>query len=255
MIRRLNYTGRILIRRVDAQVTLGNEDGQLSFDAALNLGDYNLPSEAAVFVEAYRQTTWMRFDFDRIGAIQSPSDRRLTEFDSPEGILFRLKVTAPGTKHTLLAEADRIPLASLVEEETPRTPLLPVKPQKLGDEIYRVDFSSPRNRPLLLINSDAGEYSLIARSPAFMSLVYPAVFREILVRVLIVDEHDDYDSPEDWRSQWVRFAMLAPGLGEIPKADEAEDRFDWIEKAVALFAKRIQVRSKFAEFWREGSKQ
>jgi len=255
MIRRFNYTGRVLIRRPDTRVTLTNAEPQFAFDVDLNLASYNLPPEARVFFEAYRQTTWMRFDFGRVGAIQRPDDRRLIEFDSPEGILFRVKVTAPGDRHTLLAEADRIPLVKTEEQETPRTPLLPVKPQKLGDEIYRLDFSSPENRPLLLINSDAGEYSLIARAPAFMSLVYPAVFREVLTRVLVIDQHDDYDNPEDWRSQWVRFAMLSPGLGEIPKPDETEDRLDWIENAVSAFAKRIQVRSKFAEFWREGGKQ
>jgi hypothetical protein len=255
MIRRFNYTGRVLIRRPDARVVLANSDGQSAFEADLSLADYDLPAEARVFVESYRQTTWMRFDFGRIGAIQRPNDCRLTEFDSPEGILFRVKVVAPAEKHTLLAEADRIPLAKIEEEETPRAPLLPVKPQRLGDEIYRLDFSSPTNRPLLLINSDAGDYSLIAKSPAFMALVYPAVFREVLLRILIVDKHDDYDDADDWRSQWIRFAILLPGLGELPKADETEDRFDWMEKAVTSFARRIQVRAKFAEFWREGSRQ
>jgi len=252
MIRRLNYTGRVLIRRPDARVVLANPDEQIGFDANLNLVGYKLPQEARVFVEAYRQTTLMRFDFGRVGAIQPPNDRRLTEFDSAEGILFRVKVTAPGDKHTLLAEADRIPLAKVEEEECPRTPLLPVKPQQLGEEIYRLDFSSPGNRPLLLINSDAGQYGVIAKSPAFTALVFPAVFREILVRVLIVDKHDDYDNVDEWRSQWIRFAKLLPGLGEIPKPDEPEDRLDWIEKAVASFARRIQVRSKFAEFWQGG---
>jgi hypothetical protein len=154
-----------------------------------------------------------------------------------------------------LAEADRIPLAKIEEEQTPRTPLLPVKPQKLGDEIYRLDFSSPGNSPLLLINSDAGEYSVIAKSPAFVSLVYPAVFREILVRVLIIDGHDDYDDRDEWRSQWVRFATLLSGLGDLPKIDETEDRFDWIDKAVSSFGKRIQVRNRFAEFWKGGTRQ
>jgi hypothetical protein len=106
-----------------------------------------------------------------------------------------------------------------------------------------------------LINSDVGEYSVIAKSPAFASLVYPAVFREVLMRVLILDEHDDYDNREDWRSQWLRFAALLSGLGELPKPDETEDRLDWIDKAVSSFAKRIQVRSRFAEFWRGGTRQ
>jgi hypothetical protein len=255
MIRRFNYTGRILIRRPDARITVSEADGQFAFNADLNLAEYDLPPEGRVFVEAYRQTSWMRFDFGRVGAIQPAADCRLTEFDLPEGILFRIKVTQAGDRHRLLAEADRISLAKIEEEDAPRRPLLPVKPQKLGDEIYRLDFSSPGNSPLLLINSDAGEYSLIAKSPAFASLVYPAVFREVLVRVLIIDEHDDNDSQDDWRSQWVRFAAFLPGLGELPKPEDTDYRLDWIEKAVVGFAKRIQVRNRFAQFWRYDSTQ
>jgi hypothetical protein len=249
MIRRFNYTDRLRIRRSDVRIVLREQQGRLEFDADLRaLADYDLAPDSFVFVEAYRQTNWMRFSFGQVGAITPASSRVLSQFDSPHGILFRVKVTPNGDVHTLLAEADRIPLAHPEQSEGERTPLLPVIPRKLGEEIYRLDFSD--DRPLLLINSEAGNYANIGKSPAFVSLVYPAVFREILIRVLLVERHDD-DNSDDWKSQWIRFALLHPGLGDLPDRDELEDRSDWIEKAVSAFAKRLQTRAKFAEFWKE----
>ena len=89
MIRRLNYTGRIRIRRKDIRIKVRDEGGKLEFDADLaRLADYSLPPESLVFVEAYRQTSWMRFPFGRVGAIESPSQRRLDGFELPEGFSF-----------------------------------------------------------------------------------------------------------------------------------------------------------------------
>ena len=250
MIRRFNYTHRIRIRRKDTRITLRDDNGKFSFDADLSaLAGYELPPESLVFVEAYRQTNWMRFDFGQVGAITPQKNRTLSQFDSPEGLLFRVKVTPKGDIHTLLAEADRIPLMRPDQTEGERIPLLPVKPQKLGEEIYRVDFSG--DRPLLLINSEAGNYADIGRSPAFVSLVYPAVLREILTRVLLVEKHDDDSNLDDWKSQWVRFASLSPGLGDLPDPKETDERSDWIDKAVFAFAKQIQTCARFSEFWKE----
>jgi len=83
-----------------------------------------------VFVEAYRQTSWMRFDFRTVGAVTAPKDCSLTEFDSPEDILFRVKVTQANDTHVLLAEADRIPLTRPEPSDDKRIPLLPVKPTR-----------------------------------------------------------------------------------------------------------------------------
>ncbi len=251
MIRRFNYTDRIRIQRKDVRITLREENGKFAFDADLSaLADYELPPDSFVFVEAYRQANWMRFDFGQVGAITPAKKRDLSQFESPDGLLFRVKVTPNGDIHTMLAEADRIPLARPEQNESERTPLLPVKPQKLGDEIYRLDFSD--DRPLLLINSDAGNYADIGRSPAFMSLVYPGVFREILNRVLLIEKHDDDANSEEWKSQWIKFTSLHPGLGELPGPDDADGRTDWIDKAVSAFAKQLQARAKFEEFWKEG---
>ena len=191
----------------------------------------------------------MRFDFGQVGAIAPAKQRDLSQFESPDGLLFRVKVTPNGDIHTLLAEADRIPLARPEQTEGERKPLLPVKSQKLGDEIYRLDFS---DGPLLLFNSDAGNYADIGLSPAFMSLVYPGVFREILNRVLLIDKHEYDANADEWKSHWVKFALLHPGLGELPEPEDPDGRTDWIDKAVSAFAKQLQARAKFAEFWKDG---
>jgi hypothetical protein len=65
-----------------------------------------------------------------------------------------------------------------------------------------------------------------------------------------VDEHNDDANPNDWRSQWIRFASLHPGLGDLPEPEDADELGQWIEKAVAGFSKQLQVRTKFAEYWK-----
>lgn len=250
MIRRLNYTGRIRLQRSDIKIVLKGAPGAIEFNADLNnLTDYDLPPESLIFIEAYRQTSWMRFSFGSVGKVLPAENRKLTEFDSPEGILFRIKITKSTDTHTLLAQADRIPLTNPEESDSDLTPLLPGKPQKLGDEIYRLEFD---NGALLLVNSEAGDYSQIVRSPIFASLAYPSIFREVLMRVLVVDAHDDDADPDDWRSQWSRFAKRLPGLGELPEPDKSVERIEWIDNAVSTFSQRQNTLEKFVEFWQQG---
>jgi hypothetical protein len=254
MIRRFNYTDRIRINRHDLQITLKDKNGVLWFDADLmKIENYSLPPESQVFVEAYRQTNWMRFSFGTIGNLVPPEERSLNPFNNSEAILFRVKVTSSGNIHKLLAEADRIPLLKPEETEEDLISLLPVKPQKLGDEIYRLDFSG--DYPVLLINSDAGESRDIGYSSVFYSLVYPAVLREILMRVIVIDKYTDDSDMSDWRQQWVKFAKRLPGLGDLPEGDNHDDdRQIWVEDAVASFAKKLKLLSKFAEYWKKEDK-
>lgn len=250
MIRRFNYTGRIRINRADVRVTVRTQDGVLSFDADLStLRSYEeISPDSLVFVEAYRQTSWMRFAFGRVGALSAPDDRRLTEFDNEIGILFRVKVTLAGDEHKLVAEADRIPLQLSEQDEVEKSPLLPVKPERLEHEVFRLDFTQAG--PILLVNSLLGDYRSIALSRPFLSLVYPAVLRQVLTQIVLVDEHDDFENSTDWRSQWLRFASLLPGLGELPPEEDQELRTEWIERATGAFAQRIRSCPKFAEFWK-----
>jgi hypothetical protein len=77
-IRRLNYTKRKRIAQAHARVALIQRKNPPSeFEVNLALESYSLPAEARVFVEAYRQTTWMRFDYGTVAPISRPQVDRI----------------------------------------------------------------------------------------------------------------------------------------------------------------------------------
>ena len=251
MLRRFNYTGRTRIHREDVQISLNETDNALTFDVDLEgLRNYKLPVQSSIYLEAYRQTNWMRFEFGSVGAPIPPKDRRLTQFDSPEGIKFRLKVISADGTHKIHAEADAIPLITSNKEAATRKSLLPVKPQDLGSEIYRLDFDG--GSPLLLINKVIGSYNDVCLSPPFIALVYPTILREVLLRILVIEGFNDETLPESWHADWLKLACKLPGIGAPPEqSDDQDSKLDWINKAVASYAKSISSLDKFQLFWEE----
>lgn len=248
MIRRLNYTGRVKIHRSSVRLAVVDIEGGFGFDAHLDLDEYGLASDAQVFVEAYRQTTWMRFAFGTVGAMQIPEplDRRLTEFDSSEGVLFRVKVTQATDEHVLLAAADKIPLHEK-GSDSDKESLLPVVPMDLGEELWRLDFDP---EPKLLISKSAtADWNQLALSPLFQGLVYPEALRSVLTTVLN-NKHRDTEDEGDWQSKWLRFATLLPGMPvELPKEDDEDGAEEWVEDAIRAFSKKLLLRHKFSEEW------
>lgn len=250
MIRRYNYTDRKAVDRSDARVSIQEDSHR--FQAALKLDEYGLPEAARVFVEAYRQTSWMRFDFGTVAAILPPEDLRLDEFETLEGILFRVRVTATDDPSgRLLAEGDQISPARLPKTgEEGREPLLPIKPQNLGEEVCRVDFEG---RPMLLVNNQFGDWQALARSPAFVCIALPQALREILTRILYVEKYYETEDPADWKACWLSFATRIPG-SSTPPGEGEDDRFDdWVNEAVAGFARMQNMRERFNAFWAGGN--
>ena len=254
MIRRLNYTGRIRILREDARVLVTDrKDMPAVFKADLDLSGYGLPDEAEVYVEAYRQTLWMRFPFGTIGKLAPPGITELAEFDSPEAILFRVRVTSvDGAGGKLLAEADRIRGRKTEEQEEDVEPLLPVIPGELGAQVWALEIE---DEPRLIINKELWDWKAVALGPGFVSLVYPAVFRHTLGA--IIDEgYFEVDDPDDWRSRWLRFATLIPGVPDIPEdKTKPDDLKDWISEVVSSFCRHQGMLGRFLTSWRpEGAR-
>jgi hypothetical protein len=244
--RRLNSTGRRKILRRDIRTILTRSGGGLSFVTECELGGYGLPGDAVVAVEAHRQASFMRFEYgtvQRLGPL-STSPLRLGEFASPEGLLFRVKVASVGGHPgMLLAEGDCVPVVQDegLEESRRRIPLLPPKPQDLGQEVWRIDFSG--DGPLLLVNSRLDNWNDTARSPAFRGLVYPAALREVLTKVVLVEELPDEDEDGDtWSVRWMRFARSL-GAGDVPADDE--DREGWIQGVVEAFCRKHKFLSMY----------
>jgi hypothetical protein len=211
-----------------------------------------LAKDARVFVEAYRRTNWMRFDFGTVAQVVAPPDLRLTTFDSHEGVLFRVRVTATANNQgQLLATADQIsPVHKDQEGEEGREPLLPIKPADLGEEVYRVDLS---DAPLLLVSNQFGDWRALARSPLFVCMALPQALREILTRILRVEKYFETDDPSNWCARWLKFAATRAGSSDPPKEGE-EDRFDeWVDDAVSAFARMHGIKSRFNAYWSGGA--
>jgi hypothetical protein len=249
-IRRLNYTGRKKIKRADATFVIRERtDGPPAFDATLRLADYQLPGDALVFVEVYRRTTWMRFPFGSAGRlVLPPADQCvLSEFDTTDNLLFRVKVTSSEGRHgVLLAEADGIRACLPDEVEDDRQPLLLVRPADLGDEVWRLDFSG--SEVVLLIDRSVGDWRAAANLPAFRALVCPAAMRQILTRFSRDGFSADDDDPTDKKSCWLRFAAGLPGVGDAPEGNDEGEVEEWIDRAVAAFARLAKSRESFAKY-------
>lgn len=251
-IRRINSTGRKRILREDARIFVRQDsDGVLSFDATLNLTDYGLRDDANVFVEAYRQTSFMRFPHGTVAAPRPPPGlaRRLTEFTSRDALLWRVKVTSTGDlAGVLLAKGDRIPVSDDEEQPHNRIALLPPAPAELGQETWRVDLDGA-DGPLLLVNKRVGDWKAVAASPLFRSLVYPAAMRQVLWYIYKVEETRTMDDAGDWRCRWLAFAAALPSVSDPPLISEDDDMWkEWITQAVESFARQHQMLDHYKAF-------
>lgn len=242
MPRRFNYTGRKRIRREHVSLRIIRTSSGITLDPAVRLGEYDFELSARVYLEAYRSasTQWKRFDLGRVGVMELPIDLSLDEFERPEGILFRVKVTSDGANGgKLLGDADALRPTLPEEANAARTPLIDPVPAALDGEVWRVHFGP--DRPQLQINERIAGWKEVVRDPVFRSLVAPTVMRQVLAKILIVDRNDgDEDDPSDWRQNWIRFCEGLPGTSECPEignesAGDSERLELWIDDVVGRF--------------------
>lgn len=255
MIRRLNYTKRRRIVHRDVAIRLSEADGAAGrVQVTLILEHYGFPADARVFVEAYRQTTLQRFDFGTIGNLNPPEQLPLTAFESADGVKFRVKVVeaagdGDGARPArILGRADGIRPRSTAPRH--RQSLLAVAPGDFDDEVWRLEFDEA-DAPLLKVSrSLAGDWRALPHTPEFVTLAIPAIFRQILTRIVLIEGRRDVEDGEDWRSQWLRFATQMAG-SRPPGPDDPEDPDEWIDQAVSGLCHRISIRERFRRWQKD----
>lgn len=258
MRRTINSTGRQKIERGDITLTLsGPEEGPRSFDLSLDLSAYDLPGDARVFVEASRQTAWMRFDFATVAELLAPEDRTLSEFGSAQLVTFRVKVVEAlpnnvedgpdGQVARILAQADRVPPGN-PEDAAPAQSLLAIdwNEEPMGDELWRLEVGE--TEVILRVNKsllDPLPWTSLTDSDAFRAVALPAILREVLTRVLLVERDDDPLNGS--LAAWIKFGQSTLGAGSLPSNTpdgiDIPARESWINRAVELFAKNRGIRS------------
>jgi hypothetical protein len=251
MIRKFNFTGRKRIQRTRVRVDLRRDgDGQRCFDISLSLDGMALPAEAHVYVEAYHRTAYQRFDCGRVAGLRIPEDRRLLRFSETMRPLFRVKVVdrSRGVGR-ILAAVDKVRAVGGDDLPADSQSLLFVEYDDLGNAIWQLDLDG--DWPVLRLNRNADDIGLVASSDRrFLPLVYPEVFRQILVRVLLIDEHSDPYCDDDWPSLWLQLACSLPGVGSPPDRGRS-DQGAWIDKAVESFSGNYRMLEMFNQSVRE----
>src|SRR5208283_4700947 len=240
MKRTFNYTGRRSIVRKDVSVTVRADGKAWAFDADLKLAHYKFSYNAEIWVEAHRQNLWMQWTWGTISALRVPANRLLTEFDVPDGVLFRVRVVLPPGQesHKLVGEVDGIQPVKAGEADDRRRHLLVPVPDALDQELWRLNLEE--EPPELLVNKDAKpSWKELARSPHFIALVYPEVLRRILWKILVDNKWSEENKESDWESDWIRFARNLGGLPQLPLPGQNQERDGWINEAVEAFARRM----------------
>lgn len=253
MKRTINFTGRQRIERGDIDLTLsGPETGPKQFHLRLDLREYDLPPEAHVVVEASRQTTWRRFDFGTVADPQPREDCTLTEFGSAQGVTFRIKVVATdgeGPAARILAEADRVRPGD-PDQDGGGESLLAIdwNEEPMGEELYRLEFGD--TGAILRVNRQAvasPTWHTLTDNPAFRVLALPAILRQILMHILLIE-----CSEHDWRGQWLRLAATTFGAGPPPELPEDGEPdvgriAEWVDAAVEGYCRRAGTRRRADE--------
>lgn len=251
MRRKLNYTDRKKIPKKNCIFSLySGNNGDLEFKSDLDISNIGFPDDSSVYIEAYYRSSVMRFHLGNVGNFKNPFTSRLGDIQS-EVVFFRVKVVDKSDSiGKIIGLVDHISPESDIQKFS----LLPVSYRDLGDRIWRLDLDSPA--PILEVNNNfrstiaIGE--VVRKDPAFLTLVIPAVLREILSHILFIDEHLELDD-ESWQSQWLKFSSSFPGVNKLedlpgnPKQNISEYR-DWIEDVVDSFGDYHHIRQEF-EKW------
>ncbi len=246
MIKRVNSTGRRRVPQDCVSIEVFDGDPR-TFNAQFDFTNTDLPAEAEVVLEAVCAGSSMipRFQWGTIGNLVPAANRQLRGLFG-ENIYFTVKVidrTERFGRILGLAEGIR-PIRGGKSTATGRRGILPIESCDIGSEPWRLEFRS--EDVLLFVNSRIpGLKERIRYDAAVYSLIYPAVIRQILARLLKFEDVDE-DAPEAWAAHWGQFAKrLHPDHAPPPfRADEAEQD-EWIDAIAEAFCQHHELLDRF----------
>lgn len=262
MIRRLNYTGRKRITRDRVSITLTKREDGLWFDANTDLRKMELTDTAMVVLEAYHIGDVRRFDLGTAARGTVSGTGSLKEFSDYQSIGFRLLVMDTSRVHgRILAIADRLkPNAG--DKGPPyegQNPLLPVDFVADMKEMWRINFDDP-GRPVLEVNKTIPRIREMILDAEIRLAILPAVFREILNQMLIIDHYtpedeSDEEESDDW-SDWWAFTTSIQGYDDAmsdsnPRTWTDDDRTSIVEAIVENFCDQERFLRSFLTDLRE----
>jgi hypothetical protein len=235
--RRINSTGRKKISqdKIDLRILSAVPGEPLKAKIGIDFESLDLPSSAAVSVEAYHRSTAMRFDCGTVGAKTIPEVLFLNELDKTGSVLFRIKVVdqkdQPGK---ILASADRV-RPSIEGEHMGRRSIFPVQYCDLGQEVWRVEIDDDAGPSLLLNSKIPALMHRIHENPLVAGALLPAAFRFVLLHIAYNTSEEDEDG-DGWKADWKRFYGEGLGVDDDPEdLEDDEAKEQWVDDVVRRY--------------------
>jgi hypothetical protein len=232
----INHTGRRKLKRSEVKISLHERPASPpNFDAQFAFKVGSLPSDAAVFVEAYHRNTQQRFSFGTVGAPKPPETTLLDELDLSGPVLFRVRIVDQADNEgQLLASASGLRAEGDSDEEQ-RSSLIVVRSVPMGEQIWRMSFEDNSKPELLINNRIPDPIGQIKGDHTFQALILPAALRETLTFFIWNDEIDD----DSIQQEWINFAETLGG--DRPSGDDANDQLVWIDDVVDAFSSKFKL--------------
>jgi hypothetical protein len=222
MKRRINFTGRkkIMQESVELNVTDLNTPN-VAFSCSADLGRYNFPESAAVFLDVYRDKyIRQRYDLGTVGSPVKIRDEKIPKFSSYPVLTYRITVTDQGQGGKLILGRSSPILFTSSGPGSSASSILPLKFQKNMNQVWRIDVES--GKPVLLINSGiTGIEEKIRNDVLFRHSIFPAVLREILFYLFILKQPDKED---ETTQKWIQY--ISETLGFHDDLDILTDESD-----------------------------
>lgn len=235
MQKTINHTGRRKIEVKELQIRLNHTDNHSpSFDVDFSLKASTLPSNAAIYIEAYQRNTLQRFHFGTVSNITKPENRILDQLDLSSPTLFRIRVVDESDHiGRLIASAEGLRPTGDGEDDN-HSSLLTVRSRPLGEVTWKVEFETG-GKPELCINSRIpSAIEQLKTNPQFQSLILPAAFRQVLLYFLWDNNEDNTEF-----DNWIRFAEHIA----TPRPDERDPSIlmPWIDDVIDRFSQQFEL--------------
>lgn len=242
MKRRFNFTGREKLNKDAVKISVNKTNGKpKSIIAKLNLNEIKYPGDTRIYLDAYHKTDRKRFDFGKISHQVIPDDLTIDEMAYTDNLMFRLMlIDESGEQGKIIAHADRI----RADEEADKKPILPVRFDDLGQQIWKLEFTGEEGGPILCINNKIPALeNLVKTDPVFFMYVFPTAIREILTHMIFIDTVENPEEPSvTWHSDWLKFSIMILPNEPVPDLDPEDiakdDVVKWIDQVVEEFCNR-----------------
>jgi len=246
MLRTINFTGRSKINRADITISIEKINKKTYFDIELDLDDYNIKSDAKLFLEVWDKTSYQRFDFGTIGdyKIPPPDERQLTEIQVQEMVRFKLLAIDQSDRiGRIISHTRPIQVFAPEVDESRKSSLLPVVRSDIGNSVWKIHFEHNDERPILMLNNKFDPVTvkeMLRAQSKFTSLVYPAAFREILKHAIFFNDIRDSDG-DTWDSKWLELAFKLPGIEPLSSENSEIQDIEWIDEVISQFCKQFSM--------------